>query len=336
LNDGNLECASENNAKILIADGHCDTIHLFCKPKGEYSFHVENNTGHIDLPRLRRGGVNLQCFAVCCVEPRYTPCGALRRTLVLFEHFAREMGNNSNNVAVVKNLDELERTLNGGKLAALLTVEGGEALEGELEVLHCLYHLGMRGMGLTWNHRNELADGVGVGSAAGGLTAFGREVVSEMNKLGIMVDASHLSPRSFYDVLEHSSSPVVVTHANAAGVCNHRRNLDDSQLRALRDQGGTIGICFYPPFTTSAPGVNLDHLLDHFCYIAERFGTGMLALGSDFDGIQETIPGLEDVSHLPALTAGLIKRGFNMEEIRMILGGNFLQVLGKILKEQGT
>jgi membrane dipeptidase len=241
----------ELHRQAVVADLHCDTVYLFDRLKGPYRFAEENTIGHVDLPRLIRGGVNLQCFAVCVI-PKRKPCGALRRTLAHFEHFAREMGENKDNVTIVRDLNGLERTLDEGKIAALLTVEGGEALEGELEVLHSLYRLGMRGMGLTWNYRNELADGVDVGAAAGGLTKFGRSVVSVMNELGIMVDASHLSERSFYDVLEYSSTPVVVTHANAAGLCAHRRNLDDCQLRALRDQGGVVGICFYPDFLNSS------------------------------------------------------------------------------------
>jgi membrane dipeptidase len=333
MNNNSQSRARKLHGEAIVADLHCDTVYLFDGLKGPYQFAGENTLGHVDLPRLIRGGVNVQCFAVCVI-PQHKPCGALRRTLAYFEHFTRVMGENKGSVTIIRDLDGLEKSLVEGKLAALLTVEGGEALEGELEVLHSLYRLGMRGMGLTWNYRNELADGVDVGAAAGGLTKFGRAVVSEMNRLGIMVDASHLSPRSFYDVLEHSSSPVVVTHANAAGLCSHRRNLDDNQLHLLREQGGVIGICFYPGFLNSSGSASMENVLDHFCYIAERFGTDILAVGSDFDGIDKTVTSLPDVSALPALTAGLLARGFSDVEVRDILGGNFIRVLGRILKRQ--
>ncbi len=328
-----LSQAKQLHQQSIVADGHCDTVHLFRRRQGGYDFALDNSIGHVDLPRLHRGGINIQCFAVC-VEQNYKPCGALKRTLSLFEHFLQVMEENKDKVAIIRDRNGLDEALAGRKLASLLTVEGGEALEGNLDVLYSLYRLGMRGMGLTWNDRNELADGVGVGSAAGGLTQFGRSVVREMNRLGIMVDASHLSPRSYYDVLEHSATPVVVTHANASGVYAHRRNLDDDQLRALRDQGGVIGICFYPRFISSPQNTGIESLLDHFSYIAHHFGVGMLALGSDFDGIDEVITGLEDVSKLPVLTAGLLGRGFSEDEVSLILGGNFMKVLGKILPER--
>ncbi len=324
---------NKDKFKFFVADGHCDTVSLFLRSRESYDFARLNRTGHIDLPRLRLGGVALQCFAVC-LEPAFKPWGALRRTLVLFGHFHRVLEENKESIMLVIGSGTLREALESGKVAALLTVEGGESLEGELEVLRSLYRLGARGLGLTWNDRNDLADGVGVGNAAGGLTDFGREVVSEMNRLGMMVDAAHLSRRSFFDVLEHSTSPVVVTHANAYAICPHRRNLDDEQLRALRDQGGVIGMSFYPPFVHQSGQAGLEQLLDHYCYVAARFGVAVLAVGSDFDGIDRSVDGLNDASYLPVLGEGLQKRGFSALETQQIMGGNFLRVLDKILKTE--
>jgi membrane dipeptidase len=321
----------EKRDNFFVADGHCDTVYLFLRDG--YDFASHNRTGHVDLPRLRQGGVGLQCFAVC-LESSFKPWGALRRTLVLMEHFHRVMAENSENVGLVTGLNSLCNALEKQKIAILLTLEGGECLEGEVEVLHSLYRLGARGLGLTWNGRNDLADGVDIGDAAGGLTRFGREVVSEMNRLGMMVDASHLSRRSFYDLLRHSQAPVVVTHANIFSICPHRRNLDDDQLRALRDQGGVIGLSFYPPFINESGKADLQNLLDHYCYAAERFGVEMLAIGSDFDGIDRSVVELADVSCLPVLGAGLLGRGFSQAEVGRIMGGNFLRVLENILKAE--
>lgn len=316
--------------QAVVIDGHCDTVHLFPGNKKPYSFAQVNTVGHIDLPRLQTGGVNIQLFALF-IEEEYKPYNALRRTLTLMEHFWREMEKHAQSVVVIKRFQDLESALQQGKLGALITLEGGEALE-DIEILHALYRMGLRGVGLTWNQRNMLADGVGVGHSAGGLTPLGKVMVVEMNKLGMLVDAAHLAPRGFYDLLELSTSSVVVTHSNAAAVCPHQRNLDDSQLQALKEQGGVIGLTFYPPFVSARAGANLDDLLDHFCYIAEKFGTEVLALGSDYDGITETVEGLHDVSCLPRITAGLMQRGFSAEEITNILGGNFLRVLKQVLK----
>jgi membrane dipeptidase len=249
------------------------------------------------------------------------------------EHFYREIGKYKDSISVILDQNGLDNTLAAGKIAALLSLEGAEALGQDIEVLRSLHRLGLRCVGLTWNGRNMLADGVGVGEAAGGLTSFGKAVVAEMNRLGMVVDAAHLAPRGFYELLDISATPIVVTHANAAGVCKHRRNLDDDQLRVLNEQGGVVGMSVYPAFISNKKPATIEMLLDHFCYIADRFGTDLLGIGSDYDGIPETVLGLEDVSELPLLTQGLIKRGFSQEEITKILGGNFLRVLRNTLKK---
>ncbi|WP_040378331.1 dipeptidase [Dethiobacter alkaliphilus] len=320
--------------KSVVVDGHCDTVHLFLGTQGPYSFGELNAVGQADLPRLRSGGVNLQFFAVY-IEPEFKPHGALQRTLFLVEHFWREMGKHSKDVVVVKNKADLGVVKNTSKIGALLALEGAEPLEN-VEMLHILYRLGLRSVGLTWNQRNLLADGVGVGASAGGLTPLGKAMVTEMNSLGIMVDAAHLAPKGFFDLLETVSAPPIVTHANAASLCAHRRNLSDEQLRALSEQGGVVGLTYYPPFVSEQKDATLEDLLDHFCYIAERFGTSVLGLGSDFDGIPRAVQGLEDVSKLPRLTEGLIRRGFSAEEISAILGGNFLRVLQACLPQEET
>lgn len=320
--------AEKLHDSAVVVDGHCDSVHLFCGLKGPYRFAGENRVGHVDLPRLKKGGVNIQFFALY-IEPEFTPHAALERTKMLVEHFYREVRENKEKVSVVLDWQGVEKTLAVDKLAAVLTLEGGEALNGSVGVLQELFGLGLRGLGLTWNGRNLLADGVGV-SNAGGLTDCGREIVREMNRLGMLVDAAHLAPRGFYELLDCSAAPVVVTHANAAAICKHRRNLDDGQLRILREKGGVVGMSFYPPFIHDRGHASLDHLLDHFCYIAEHFGVEILGLGSDYDGIPEAVAGLDDVSRLPVLTRGLLARGFSAEEVRKILGGNFLRVMKNV------
>jgi len=324
------ERARELHLQAVVVDAHCDTVQLLCGSPGRYSFRQRNSVGHLDLPRLRQGGVDLQLFALC-TAPLKTGYGALGRVLVLLEAFHRLLADNRDDLVLILDREGLHASLSQGKTAAILTLEGGEPLEGRLEVLHILHRLGVRGISLTWNDRNLLADGVGVGRAAGGLTAFGRRVLREVNRLGMIVDAAHLARRAFFELLEASATPVIVSHANAAAVSKHRRNLDDEQLKGLRDQGGVVGLTFYPPFVTGRKEAGLDDLLDHFCHIAERFGVEMLGLGSDYDGIPGTVTGLEDVSRLPVLTAALLDRGFSEEEVRMILGGNFLRVISRSL-----
>ncbi len=316
--------------QAVVIDGHCDSVHLFAQDG--YCFGNNNKVGHIDLPRLMEGGVNVQFFAVF-VEPEHQMYNALRRAIILIECFHREVKKYSDKISIIYNKSSLDNALSTGNIAALLSLEGGEALGQDIEVLYCLHRLGIRSLGLTWNGRNMLADGVSVGSSAGGLTPFGKTVVAEMNKLGMIVDAAHLSPKGFYELLDASASPVVVSHANAAGICGHPRNLNDNQLQALNEQGGVIGLSFFPEFVSENETTAFESLLDHFCYIAHRFGTDVLGIGSDYDGIEKAVPGLEDVSRLPLLTQGLLARGFADDEIVKILGGNFLRVLHNTLNE---
>ncbi|MGI6658261.1 MAG: dipeptidase [Dethiobacteraceae bacterium] len=318
---------------LYIVDGHCDTVYHF-RHTEEYNFAQRNERGHIDLPRLQEGGVALQFFALF-IEPEFKPYQTVTRVLQLAEHFLAEMEKNCAHVQIVKTQQDLDDARAQRKLAALMTLEGAEPLEGGVEILHILYRLGLRGVGLTWNQRNGLADGVGVGAGAGGLTELGKDMVREMNRLGIIVDGAHLAPRAFYDLLETSNKPVVITHANAYQLCAHPRNLTDEQLRALRDQGGVIGLTFFPTFIVEQGPASLADLLDHFCYIADRFGTELLGVGADYDGIESTVTELPDVSKLPLLVKGLQDRGFTEKEVRQIMGENFLRIVrSTLLKEE--
>jgi len=214
-------------------------------------------------------------------------------------------------------------------VGVLLTLEGGEALEEELAVLRQFYRLGVRGLSLTWNYRNALAGGISEQRAAG-LSDLGAATVRELNRLGMLVDVSHLSERAFWEVLEISQGPVVATHANAYRLCSHPRNLKDEQLRALAARGGVVGVTFVPAFVASqAP--SLERLADHVEYLCATVGVDAVGLGSDFDGSEERLAGLEDAGALPNLTACLLARGFKEEELGKILGGNWLRVLEEIL-----
>ncbi|NLM51932.1 MAG: membrane dipeptidase [Firmicutes bacterium] len=317
--------------KFYTVDAHCDTVHLFAQE--HYNFWQENTCGQIDYPRLKQGGVNLQFFALF-VEPEYKPFLALSRALQLMEHFFCTLEKNKANTIFIKTKKELQEAVqNPHKLAVIMALEGGEPLESSKEILHIFYRLGLRSVGLTWNQRNQLADGVGVGKGASGLTKMGKEIVKHLNRLGIVVDGAHLAKRGFYDLLETATKPVLVSHANAAALCPHPRNLDKEQLLALKAHKGVVGLTFYPDFIAEKEAT-LEKLLDHFCYIADLAGVEILGLGSDFDGIEKVLPELSNVSHLPALTAGLRRRGFSEKEIAAIMGENMLKLLSSNLLEE--
>lgn len=307
-----------------VVDAHADSV--LDVVAGRRRLTRRSPRGHVDFPRLREGGVDVQVFAHW-VEPEHKPDRALRRLLVLLDAFLAEVDAAGGTVVVVRSRSDLDAALAARRLAAVIGVEGGEVLHGSLEVLRILFRLGVRVLGLTWNDRNELADGVGEGQAAGGLTRLGVRVVQEMNRLGMVVDVAHLAERGFWDVLEASTRPVIASHAGCRALCDHPRNLSDAQLRGLAQHGGVVGICFYPDFLVpKREEATLRHVADHIDHAVQVAGPDHVGLGSDFDGIDRTPAGLEDVTRLPALTAELERRGYDEATLRKILGENFLRV----------
>lgn len=318
----------EIHFKSTVVDAHCDTLTVLAK-QGR-SLGEKSGAGHLDLPRLLLGGVNLQFFAAF-VGPEHRD-NPLARALEIIDTFHREMESCTGLVDQACTFTDISRIIAGGKVASLLTVEGGEALAGRLEVVRIFYRLGVRALTLTWNGRNELADGVSESGTGGGLTAFGVSVVKEMNRLGMLVDVSHLSPRGFWDVMGESAAPVAATHSNCRAICDHPRNLDDDQIKALAAGGGVVGLCFYPPFVHGeAP--SLETWLDHAEHLAGLAGADCIGIGSDFDGMEAPISDLADVTRLPLVAGGLLRRGFSEEEVQKILGGNWIRVLSRVLEK---
>lgn len=318
--------AAELHRQSIVLDAHCDTLTVLAgqnRSLGQLA-----SQGHLDLPRLKKGGVKVQFFAAF-ISPEFKNA-PLKRALELVDNFLREIQMNPNDIQLVKNLHEIYQACSSGKVAALLTVEGGECLEGRLEVLRQLYKLGVRGLTLTWNNSNELGNGINAIKPAG-LTAFGFTVVEELNRLGALIDVSHLSEDGFRDVLQHSRQPVIASHSNCKALCNHPRNLSDEQIKLLADNGGVMGITFVPAFL-GGEKPSLADVLNHIDHAIAVGGIDCVGMGSDFDGTEYLAEGLEDCTCLPAITAGLIDRGYSNEEVKKIIGGNFLRVIGQVLK----
>lgn len=280
--------------------------------------------GHSDLPRLREGGVDVQVLALF-VHPKEAERGFARITELL-DAFDRFAAAHSGMLELATSVAEIARLEAAGRLAVVLAVENASALEGHPDRVEGLYQRGVRMMGLTWNNSNGLADGA-METHHGGLTPLGRQVLTRMQELGMVVDVSHLSEQSFWNVLEATRGPIVATHSNAAGLTPHPRNLTDEQLQAIARRGGAVGVNFYPTFTG---GASLAQILDHLEYLVNVMGADHVALGSDFDGFTGRVNDLEDVSRLPGLTAGLLSRGHDAEAVKKILGGNALRVFREI------
>ncbi len=307
---------------MRIVDLHCDTISLLSEKEGS----LYCNAGHFDIKRALESKLALQFFALFSMP---VDCNtSMRQILKQIDKFYLEMDKNSEYLFLARDYNDINKGLDSGKIACLLHLEGAEALGTDEEMLRILYRLGLRSIGLTWNNRNLLADGVAEGDQAGGLSLQGRQVLDEMSKLGIILDLSHISEKSFFDALAYYDKPVLVSHANARALCNHRRNLNDSQLRALALNGGVIGINQVADFVKE-DSPTVDDLLDHIVYIADLIGVEHIGLGSDFDGADKIVmKGIEDYSKWESL---LSARSFTQEEIEKILGLNALRVIESVL-----
>lgn len=347
-----LHRAVELHRSAIVIDTHCDTTQKLLDD--DWDFTTRHSTGHVDLPRLRDGGVSGVFFAVWC-NPTGRSCGrdtALRQ----FDRLHRLEKECAGDVLLARTTGDVRRAKRDGKVALLIGVEGGHQIENSLETLREFHQRGAVYMTLTHAAHTDWADSAGVYAPLepmhGGLTDFGREVVREMNRLGMMVDVSHASDDTFRDVLDTSSRPVIATHSNCRALCDHRRNISDDMITAMCSQGGLLHINFAAPFLdpdfpmpnprdaaermtsgdlSTAPKLQyrtpLRVLVEHFEHALKLVGSEHVGLGSDFDGVAYLPQGIEDCARLPALTAALLGRGHGEHDLRMLLGENVLRLM---------
>lgn len=328
----------ELHKRATVVDAHIDTLLDIMIPPARPAklptprkFGERSEKGHVDLPRLLESGIDLQIFAAY-IQPEYKIERALHRTVQLIDRFYQELHAHEDKLMLFTKVSDVHEAERRGKVAAMLSIEGGEAAEADLGILRILHHLGVKAMTLTWNERNQIADGAAEGRTKGGLTNFGVELVGEMNRIGMVVDVSHISDAGFFDVIQTTKSPIIASHSNCRAVCNHRRNLTDEMIKLLADNGGVTGMNFAPAFVDERKeNATLERVLDHVDHVVKIAGVDHVGLGSDFDGIETTPKGLEDVTRMPYFTEGLVKRGYKEDDILKILGGNFLRVFRKVI-----
>ncbi|MGI6603500.1 MAG: dipeptidase [bacterium] len=305
--------------QYMVIDAHCDVLYQLETKGGSLK---ERPQGQLDLYRLKAGGVGAQFFALYTGSP-HRALRALPSVLTQIKLFYRELAANDDLVLATR-AEDIRSAADMGKVAAVLSLEGGEPLGDDPGLLEVFYRLGVRALGLTWNDRNLLASGVADGDY--GLSPLGREVVAEAQRLGVLLDVSHLNVRSFWDVLELASSPVIASHSCAHALCPHPRNLTDTQVRALAESSGVIGVNFHGPFLCPEGKATLEDVVRHIDYLVDLVGPEHVGLGSDFDGIPVPPVGLEGPEHFPALASALEKRGYDRASITQIMGENFLRV----------
>ena len=313
---------------LRIVDAHCDT--LWAAPREKRALHERSERGHLDLPRLQEAGVYIQFFAVFS-DPSHAAAGFTADALGMIETFYESAEASRGSLRPLLWRDDLDGAPQAGQVFGLLSLEGGEPLHGRVDVLRSFFRLGIRAMGLTWNHRNELADGQLESESGGGLTRRGRAVVREMERLGMVIDCSHLSDAGFWDLMSQTTGPVIASHSNARALCPHPRNLTDEQIAAIGERGGVIGINFFPPFLRRDEDASIADVIRHVEYIAGRVGVQAVCLGSDYDGISRTPVGLEDCTKLPALAEELLRLGYSEDDVRAIMGGNMVRLLKHVL-----
>ncbi|HID23394.1 MAG TPA: membrane dipeptidase, partial [Planctomycetaceae bacterium] len=361
--------ALELHRSALVFDGHNDLPwQIRARGRfdlGRYDISQRLAFGHTDKPRLREGGVKAQFWSVFVPSSYAEEHRALHATLEQIDIVYRMVRRYRNDFELAYRAAEVERIVRSGKIACLIGIEGGHSIEESLAVLRMLYQLGARYMTLTHSRSLKWADSATDEPRCGGLSSFGRAVVLEMNRLGMLVDISHVSADTMRAVLAVTKAPVIASHSSAYAIAPHPRNVPDDVLKLIRDNGGVVLVNFYSNFiqpeaarnsvarteyrqrlqadgisadqvrkllrdwdrTHLRPRATLDDLLDHIDHIVRVAGIDHVGLGSDFDGIDRPPIGLEDVSCYPRITAGLLKRGYSPEQIRKILGANLLRTL---------
>ncbi|RNB88188.1 membrane dipeptidase [Brevibacillus nitrificans] len=312
---------------MKIFDAHCDVLgKLWQYPQIDY--YQGDKQLHVGFPDLEKGNVDIQVLA--CFVPTHVPFGRRFHTVlemidVFYERVASEQ------FRMITTKADLQDCVLKGRKGAILFVEGAHALEESLVQLRTWYRLGVRGMTLTWNHGNAVADGSGEPNP-GGVTAFGRQVVAEMNRLGMIIDVSHLADPGFWDIMELSQAPVIASHSNSRQLCNHPRNLTDEQIKALIAKDGVMGLTFVDFFTIEEKRkVWIDDILRHLDHVCALGGVDHVAFGSDFDGISQTYGDLTCAGDYPLLLEALLKR-YKEEEVMKFVQGNWLRVFGNVLQ----
>lgn len=279
---------------------------------------------HTDIDRMFEGGVGGQFWSV------YIPFdaveeGAAKVQLEQIDIGLQIIDRYPDAFQLALTASDVETAFGKGRIASMLGMEGGHAIENSLGSLRAFYAMGVRYMTLTHNGTLDWADACCDEARHGGLTEFGREVVREMNRMGMLVDISHVSPETMNDVLDVAEAPVIWSHSSARGLHDHPRNVPDQVLRRLPENGGVVMVTFVPQFLTSRDQATIGDVADHIEHVVELAGVDYVGIGSDFDGIDSTPVGLEDVSTFPALLAELSRRGWSDEDLRKVTGENVLR-----------
>lgn len=361
--------AKQLHNETFVLDSHCDTPLRLIEGA---DFGVKNKEGHYDFIRMKEGGVDASFFAIY-TSNRLSPDESTRRALQLIAQTYDAIEKNRDKVALATTVREGRELKAQGLGAVYMGMENGSPIQKDLSLLRLFYRMGIRYMTLTHAGNNEICDSCAPKEKRwGGVSPFGKKVIAEMNRLGMIVDVSHISDDAFYDVLKYSKAPVVATHSCCRALASHPRNMTDQMIKDLAAAGGVIQINFYPAFLSDeyaekfwplcdlfdeAQGNLRAHpkskeamkafkeaeknmfailrpsyklLVDHIDHAVKLVGARHVGLGTDFDGIETCPNGIEDISKIGLITKELQLRGYADQDIKLILGENFLRVFNEV------
>ena len=362
--DSISEQARKVHFSSIVLDTHIDVTP---KLQTSWKFDEEHKDGHIDLPRMRKGGLNALFFSIYMAGTVTGPKAvndAIER-IAAVHRLAEQM---PDRVALCVTADDVRKAHKQGKIAALMGMEGGHMINNSLAVLRMYAELGVRYLTLTHSVNVDWADSSGDQAKHNGLTDFGRDVVRELNRLGVMVDISHVADKTFWDAIEVSKAPMIASHSSCRAISGHARNMTDDMIKALASKGGVIQINYLDQFIDNdlfqysqksqplmrelqqkypgrenldrrreevakqfgpAPKASWEKIVEHIDHAVKLVGADHVGLGSDFDGGSMPV-GMEDCTQLPKITEALMRKGYSTSDIRKILGENTLRLLSDV------
>lgn len=306
---------------IPYFDAHCDTIYRCLRTGAQ----LRENDGHLDLRRASAFGRFAQVFALY-QDPEEVPQGStmVREGQLLHQKFLREMEQNRDVIVPCRTGAEVDRAAAEGKMAALLSIEGAELLDCQIDRLDMARDWGVRLLNPVWNHANRLS-GSNAELPEQGLTSYGRDFARRMEDCGIYPDVSHISDPGFWDLVRLARGPVVASHSNSRALCPHRRNLTDDMFRAIRDSGGVVGLNLYRPFV--GPAGTMEELTAHVEHFLSLGGEKTLCLGGDLDGCEELAAGMEGIQDVPQLWQALADRGYPRQLLEDLFWNNLRRMV---------
>ena len=316
----------DTHRRVLTLDTHCDTPMFFPQ---NVDFGTRDPKLLVDLHKMTEGHQDATIMVAYLPQTMPLVEHPKQYTDDIFDKIEAIVAKHSQHIAIARTPDDLWQHKHQGRKSIMLGIENGHALEGSLDNLHHFAQRGIVYMTLCHNGDNDICDSARGEHTHNGVSAFGREVISEMNRLGIMVDLSHAGEKSFYDALELSKTPIVCSHSSCRALCDHPRNLTDDQMRALAQHGGVMQVTLYHGFLVKDGEATLDDAMRHLEHAIKVMGIDHVGLGTDFDG-DGGVRGIASSAELLNYTRELLKRKFSEADIQKLWGGNFLRVMKKV------